>query len=155
MQARQRTLRWALFIGIVCCGLAAGPTSAQTSCLTVDISRPVVFPDGTEHAGGRLVLCDWKAFTPVTRLHRSYVDGHPVQMLMATRLTNERTPDAPDEVYFRADQAGRLELVGYARTYRGRSMTVRFLRHNYLKKVNRPARATENDDLLIVMARPQ
>jgi hypothetical protein len=147
-------IRGALFVGVLLCGIAAGPVAAQTSCLTVNIARPLVFPDGTEHAGGRLVLCDWKAFTPVTHLHRSYVDGDPIQMLMGKRTTNERPTDAPDEVFFQVDSLGRLELIGYARTFRGRGLTVRFQRQNSPRNVDRLARALKNDDLMIVMARP-
>jgi len=154
MRATQTTIRLALFAGVLLSSIVTGQTLAQTSCLSVDISRPVIFPDGTEHHGGRLDLCDWKAFTPVAQLHRSYVNGQPIQMLLGSRTSNERPEDAPDEVFFRSDASGRLELIGYARTFRGRSVTVRFQRQDSPRNVDRPARASEQDDLLIVMARP-
>ena len=126
-------------------------------CLTVNMQQPIVFPDGSEQAAGQLTLCDWKTYTPVAQLHRSYVNGQPIQMLLGRRTRNERLTSDPDEVYFRRDSAGRLVLLGYARTLRGRGVTVRFQRQDSPRRVNQAlARAPErNDDLLIVMmARP-
>jgi hypothetical protein len=154
MRTKRKISHWALCAGVALSGLVAGPILAQARCLTVEVARPVVFPDGAEHAGGRLDLCDWKAFTPVSHLHRSYVNGRPIQLLMGRETTNERAAEAPNEVFFRVDVTGRLELVGYARTLRGRSVTVRFHGKDSQRNVNRPARAIQNDDLLIVMARP-
>lgn len=157
MRATQIQFRWALFAAVLLSVIVAGQVSAQSSCLTVTLHQPVVFPDGSEHAAGRLTLCDWKAFTPVAQIHRSYMDGRPIQLLMGRRSTSERSVTEPDQVFFRPDSYGRLELIGYARTYRGRSMTVSFQRQNPPRKVDhRLARATgEDDDLLIVMmARP-
>ena len=132
-------------------------TAAETPCLTVNLARPVIFPDGAEHAPGQLTLCDWKTYTPIAQIHRSYVDGHPIQMLMGTLTSNEREVTEPSEVFFRADGRGRLELLGYARTLQGRSVTVSFQRQDSPRKVDHAlARANERrDDLLIVlMARP-
>jgi len=157
MRATQTELRWALIAGVILTAIVLGQAFAQAPCLTVDLGRPVVFPDGSEHVAGQLTLCDWKAFTPVAQIHRSYMDGRPIQMLMGKRTTTERSLMEPDEVFFRSDSSGRLELVGYARTYQGRSMTVSFQQQDSPPKVDhRLARATKkNDDLLIVMmARP-
>jgi hypothetical protein len=155
MRSPKTIIQWALFVGVLLSAIVAGRTSAQAPCLTVDVAGTVVFPDGTEHSGGQLSLCDWKAYTPIARLHQSYVDGRPVQMLLGTRSTNERNISNPDEVFFRPDAAGRLELLGYARTFAGRSVTVSFQRQKPSTNVNRLARAREQkDDLLIVMARP-
>ena len=157
MRATQTQLRWALFIGVLLLAIVTGHASAQAPCLTVNLAQPVVFPDGSEHAAGQLTLCDWKAYTPVAQIHRSYMDGRPIQLLMGRRSTSERSVTEPNEVFFRPDPAGRLELIGYARTFHGRSMTVSFQRLNPPREVDhRLARATkEDDDLLIVMmARP-
>ena len=155
MRSAKTIIQWALFIGVLLSAIVAGQASAQAPCLTVDVARTVVFPDGTEYAGGQLSLCDWKAYNPITRLHQSYIDGRPIQMLMGARSTNERSVDDLDEVFFRLDRAGRLELIGYARTFEGRSVSVSFRRQEVSTDVNRLARAREQeDDLLIVMARP-
>jgi len=157
MRATQIHPRWALFVGVLLSVIVLGPAFAEESCLTVNLAQPVVFPDGSEHAAGQLTLCDWKAFTPVDQIHRSYMDGRPVQLLMGRRSNTERSVTEPDEVIFRSDPSGRLELLGYSRTYHGRSLTVSFQPKNSPRKVDhRLARATrEDDDLLIVMmARP-
>ncbi len=78
---------------------------------------------------------------------------------MGRRTVSERSATEPDEVFFRADGYGRLQLVGYSRTLKGRATTFSFQedlrRRNSPKKVNQPlARAHRKDDLLIVMARP-
>jgi hypothetical protein len=136
--------------------IVAVSAAAETPCLSVNLARPVVFPDGTERAAGQLTLCDWKTYTPVAQIHRSYVDGRPVQMLLGTRTTNERSASEPAEMFFRSDGYGRLELMGYTRTLRGRSVTVSFRGQDSPRKVDHAlARANERrDDLLIVMARP-
>ena len=157
MRATQTQFRWALLAAVLLSMIVAGHASAQSSCLTVNLARPVVFPDGSEQPAGRLTLSDWKAFTPVAQIHRSYMDGRPIQLLMGRRSTSERGITEPDEVFFRPDPDGRLELIGYARTYHGRSMTVSFQRQESPRKVDqRLARATEEDDdlLIVMMARP-
>ena len=149
-------IQWALFVGVLLSAIVAGQTWAEAPCLSVDVPRPVVFPDGTEQSPGRLSLCDWKSYTPVARLHQSYVDGRPIQMLMGSRSINERHPESADEVFFRADMHGRLELLGYARTFEGRSISVSFLRREDSTNVNRLARVgeQENDLRIAIMARP-
>lgn len=157
MRATQTELRWALIAGVLLSAIVAAQALAQAPCLSVNLAQPVVFPDGTEHVAGQLTLCDWKAYTPVAQIHRSYMDGRPVQLLMGRRTTTERSVMEPDEVFFRPDSAGRLELIGYSRTFHGRNMTVNFKHRDSPRKVDpRLARATkQNDDLLIVMmARP-
>jgi len=134
--------------------LMAGAAAAQSPCLTVHTDDPVVFPNGSVQPAGTLTICDWKAFTPVEQIHRTYVNGTPVQLLRGRRSKNERDAAAPDEIYFHRSHEGWLELVGYARTYRGRSLTVDFRPKRESSPVNRLARATDEDGLLIVMASP-
>ena len=158
MRTTQTELRWALIGGILLSAIVLGQAFAQGPCLTVNLDRPVVFPDGSEHAAGQLTLCDWKAYTPVTQIHRSYMDGRPIQMLLGKRTHAERGPMEPDEMVFRSNGDGRLELIGYSRTLQGRSMTVSFQKQNspHHKVNHRLARATEKDDdlLIVLMARP-
>ena len=161
MRSTKKIIQWALFVGVLLSAIVAGQASAQAPCLTVNVPRTVVFPNGMEHPGGQLSLCDWKEFTPVERLHQSYVNGRPIQMLMGTRSTNERDRMDSDEVFFRVDEAGRLELLGYARTYEGRSVSVSFRRQEDSRpedstNVNRLARARKQEDGLriAIMARP-
>jgi len=156
MRSAKTIIQWALFVGVLLSAIVAGQASAESSCLTVNVPRIVVFPDGSEYSGGQLSLCDWKEFTPVARLHQSYVDGRPIQMLMGTRSTNERDATATDEVFFRVDATGRLELLGYARTLEGQSISVSFHRKTKSIDVNRLARARElqDDPRIAIMARP-
>ncbi len=156
MRATQTELRWALIAAVLLSAIVAAQAFAQGPCLSVNLGRPVVFPDGSEYVAGRLTLCDWKAYTPVTQIHRSYMDGRPIQMLMGRRSTTERSASEPDEVFFRSNGDGRLELLGYSRTIRGRSMTVHFQNKDSRKVNHRLARANKKDDdlLVVLMARP-
>ena len=157
MRATQKELRWALIAGVLLSAIVLGQAFAQAPCLSVNLGRPVVFPDGNVQMPGQLTLCDWKAFTPVTQIHRSYMDGRPIQMLMGHRTTTESGPSEPDGVFFHSNGDGRLQLIGYTRTFEGRSMTVSFQNQSSSRMVNhRLARATKKkDDLLIVLkARP-
>jgi hypothetical protein len=156
MRATRTELRWVFIAGVILSAIVAAQAFAQGPCLSVNLGRPVVFPDGSEHLAGQLTLCDWKAYTPVTQIHRSYMDGRPIQMLMGTRSTTERSAEEPDEVIFRSNGDGRLELLGYSRTIRGRSMTVSFKNKDSRKVNHRLARANKKDDdlLVVLMARP-
>jgi hypothetical protein len=157
MRATRTELRWVFIAGVILSAIVAAQAFAQGPCLSVNLGRPVVFPDGSEHLAGQLTLCDWKAYTPVTQIHRSYMDGRPIQMLMGTRSTTERSVAEPDEVFFRSNGDGRLELLGYSRTIHGRSMTVSFQNKDSRKVNHRLARANKKDDdlLVVLMARPQ
>jgi len=105
--------------------LAPGPAGAA-DCVSADIEAPVRFPDGALHPSGRLTLCDWKEISPVMDLHRTYMDGRPVNMLLARKSGNEGGGTIPTEILFDFDGEGRLELVGYVRSSQGRSETVLF-----------------------------
>ena len=159
MQANTIQRGITFIMGILLCSIVAGGAAAQTSvCLSVDVAQPVIFPDGSTSPAGELTLCDWKSFTPVQQLHRSYIDGRPVQLMLGRRSPNERKPGDPNEVYFRQTEGGELQLLGYTRTFRGESVTVRF--PNDFKNsppVNRLARAEREqaqEPILIVMASP-
>ena len=64
--------------------LAPAPVSAG-DCVSAQIESPMRFPDGHVQPAGRLTLCDWRELSPVMDVHRTYVNGRPVSMLLGRR----------------------------------------------------------------------
>jgi hypothetical protein len=83
-------------------------------CASVDVEAEIQLPDGSVYPPGKLTLCDSRAYSPVSSLHRTFVDGMPVGMLMSRRKTSEGDGDSVPEVMFLRDAHGRLQLFGYA-----------------------------------------
>ena len=142
-----------LAAGVVFVGLQ-GAAQAQSPCVSAVVDAPIRFPDGDLRPAGRLTICDWRRFTPVSHLHKTYVNGRPVSLLISKTKTAERGADSPAEVHFWRNVQGQLELIGYVRSVGGRSVTYLFADPNRPQRieVSRPARS--GDDFLVVMARP-
>lgn len=123
-------------------------------CVSAQIESPMRFPDGHVQPAGRLTLCDWRELSPVMDVHRTYVNGRPVSMLLGRKTSNEGEGGIPSEVLFKFDEDGKLQLVGYVRSYRGRSETFLFEpgRERRSIETNRPL--WHGTDLLAVAARP-
>ncbi len=131
-----------------------GAAQAQSPCVSAFVDEPIRFPDGDLRPAGRLTLCDWRRFSPVSHLHKTYVDGRPVNLLLSRIYTAEREADSPAEFHFQRNGQGQLELIGYVQSTSGRSVMFLFAHPNRPKRieVSRPARS--GDDFLVVMARP-
>ena len=137
-------------------GAALLPASAPVQaadCVSAEIASPILFPDGDVRPSGRLTLCDWKSFSPVMDVHRTYVDGRPVNMLLGKKTRNEGGGDSPSEILFTADDQGRLDLVGYVRSAGGRSQTYLFEARRGRERIEANRPPWHGTDLLVVAAR--
>lgn len=115
-KARAVLLQLGLFFTL---GLATGmlPAAAGApvagSCISASVDEPILLPSGAEHPSGRLTLCVTRHFTPVTTLHRTYVDGRLIGLLQSRRGYSEGATDGPYMMFHR-DTAGRLHLYAFA-----------------------------------------
>ena len=85
---------------------------SSSGCIHVDVSLPVHLPDGNTYPAGVLTLCNTAALSPVATLHKTYVNGRPVGILVSRRRANEAPSDDPPSVLFQSD-GSTLDLVGY------------------------------------------
>ncbi len=111
---RGRTLAMA-FAALAAASLfTAGSATADpgSGCIHVDVALPVQLPDGNTYPAGVLTLCDSAALSPVATLHKTYVNGQPVGILVSRRRANESMDTGGPVVMFQ-HTAGVLELVGY------------------------------------------
>jgi hypothetical protein len=83
-----------------------------SGCIHVDVSLPVHLPDGNTYPAGVLTLCDTAALSPVATLHKTYVNGRPIGILVSRRRANEAPSDDRPSVLFQSD-GSTLDLVGY------------------------------------------
>lgn len=116
-------------IGIVTVALvllSAGFTSALAdSCFSAEVDSPILLPGGAEMDSGKLTLCVTRELSPVSALHKTYVDGNPVAMLVSHRGYSEGTDDGRPFMMFNRDARGRLHLYGFAAPAGGRMVTYR------------------------------
>jgi hypothetical protein len=101
---------------LIAMALASGFVSAQERgrCLTVDVPADFVTPDGVMHEPGELKLCVARVHSPVSVLHKLYIDGHMVGMLQSRTGRSEGPVESEPYVRFRWNGRGSLLLVGYA-----------------------------------------
>ena len=113
-ESRGRTLAMT-FAALVAASLfttGSAVAGSSSGCIHVDVSLPVHLPDGNTYPAGVLTLCDTAALSPVATLHKTYVNGRPIGILVSRRRANETRGDAPPVVVFQSD-GGTLDLVGY------------------------------------------
>lgn len=104
----------ALIVGVAILGPAAARAQSTGDCLRVGVPSPIVLPDGSVHPAGTLVLCMSRAYSPVASLHRTYVDGRHMGLLLSRRGRSEGPAEKHPQVLFRRTHEGALELLGYA-----------------------------------------
>ena len=56
MRATRTELRWVFIAGVILSAIVAAQAFAQGPCLSVNLGRAVVFPDGSEHLAGRRLV---------------------------------------------------------------------------------------------------
>jgi len=112
----------------------SGPAEAGSRCITLDVEAPIVLPNGAVHPPGALTLCDYKAVSPVSTLHKTFVDGHPVAMLASHKTRSEGGETIPPHALFNRTPEGQLELIGYVLPGTGRSVTY------HLNEAKKPVR---------------
>lgn len=106
--------------------LGGAAWAAADVCVTIEVDDPMKLPDGSVHPSGRLTLCDSVAYSPVSSLHRTYVNGRAFGMLRSRKRTNEGGSDVAPVVLFYRNRDGQLELFGYVLPDRGTSVTYLF-----------------------------
>ncbi len=119
--ARQR-----VFVLAVLTALATGvapETIAGGGCITAVVAWPIVFPDGSSHPSGLLRLCDTRAFSPVTRLHETSINGVTVGLLLSRAFRSEAGDGARPLILFRRERSGQLRLLAYTIPTRGGAVT--------------------------------
>ena len=150
-----------LAIGTVALVILLDPApgwAASTGCVSFQVDAPVRLPDGTLLPPGTLRLCDWKTYSPVSNLHRTYMDGRAVGLLRSKKTMSEGGSDISPIVFFSRGDEGQLELYGYVLPARDRSVTFLFgnkqptsphLRHTVASSPPQPER------LIAVAALPE
>jgi hypothetical protein len=125
---KHRAWRWTFVVAVALAGCLT-PSMARAAssglCVTVDVDLPVVLPDASIVPPGRLMLCDSLEYSPVATLHKTYLDGRPVGILLSRKRAGEGDMGSEPRVLFRGDGKGQLELVGYVLP--GRNGSVAFL----------------------------
>jgi hypothetical protein len=94
--------------------IAPGAQAASGGCYSANIDEPFVLPDGTQHDAGSLRLCNDRAFSPVSSLHRIHVDGMPVGMHITRHSSGKGTGVTEPTMIFNREDDGHLRLLGYA-----------------------------------------
>jgi hypothetical protein len=92
--------------------LAATP-AVGAECVTAEVDRPILLPDGSRHPAGLLTLCLSRDFSPVSSLHLAFVDRRPVGQWLSRHGKSEAPADTPLMVFAR-EADGALRLEGYA-----------------------------------------
>jgi hypothetical protein len=82
-------------------------------CVTANVPEAFTLPDGSVHAAGRLILCSFKAFTPVVGLHRVWTDGEGASLVRIRRARVAETTESRPVVLFQRAPGTLLDLVGY------------------------------------------
>ena len=106
--------------GRLVCGLVvallvyAGPAIASgKDCASAFIEEPFLLPDGSTHGAGTLRLCRDSQYSTSTTFHSSYVDRHPIGMLLGFVGASEADSAVPYMMFVR-NEAGQLSLSGYS-----------------------------------------
>jgi hypothetical protein len=102
-------------IFLVAAALTGGIVEAQERgmCITAEVPAAFVTPDRVTHEPGALKLCVERIHSPVSVLHKVYVHGHVIGLLLSRSGHSEGTVERP-YVQFRRNGRGDWLLVGYA-----------------------------------------
>ncbi len=113
-EGRGRTLAMAVaaLAGASLFATGAAVAGSGSGCIRVDLVEPVRLPDGNVYPAGALTLCDTVALSPVATLHKTYVNGRPIAILVSRKRANETKSNEPPSVVFQRSD-GALDLVGY------------------------------------------
>ena len=114
---------WAALMGLVMLASAVGTLAAEGGCTTTVLGERIQLPNGAEYEASTLTICVTARYTPVSSLHKTYVDGMPVGMLISRRGVSPGEQLARPFMMFYRDSRGVLHLTGYARPAGGRLIT--------------------------------
>jgi len=112
-------------LGLIVLGLAtASPTAASDSQVRFEMVSP--FRVGSHgFDAGVIAVRTVSAYTPSTSILEVWVNGECLGMIPAQRGVSEGTPQRA-EAFFRRDDDGRLEMIGFQLAGRVNGTTYRF-----------------------------
>ena len=125
-------------IGVLLVATDSGLAWAGSECITLDVDSPMRLPNGAVHPAGQLTLCDTWGVTPVSRIHKTFIDGHPVAMLSSRTTRSEGGDKIDPVVMFSREADGRLALIGYV--IPGNHGSITYLLDDSKKPVRRRSR---------------
>ena len=126
MKHRALTFRVGILAAAIVGFAAPGSVRASGECVSTILPENAVLPGGSPMmVGDILTLCTTHAFTPVSSLHVSYVNGMPLRQMLSRRAESEGLPGGPPRPFmiFEKNADGRLQLYGFATSARGRLVT--------------------------------
>ena len=128
---------WLVFLlaTVPAAGVAVGGSGP---CFSVSVTDSVVLPDGSVHDAGVVRICVSHELSPVTAVHKVYVDREHVAMLVSKVGQGEALGDGNPVVMFNRDSRGRLHLAGFAAPEDGR-MTNYLLHRAGFRRVGKVA----------------
>lgn len=115
-----RLLCWVLGFAICLAPHASVWAGSRGSCMSAQIPESLELPDGSIHPPGTLTLCASKHSSPVTRLHKTIMNGMPVGYFTSRLGANEESGEGEPVMIFYRDAQSRLHLYGYAAPTNGR-----------------------------------
>jgi hypothetical protein len=108
---RVKRVAGALMVALACSAVAL----AGNECTSARVAEPFLLPDGSEHPAGKLTLCVSEHYSPVSYLHRTYVDGMAVGMHVSRHSVSEAPASESAYMLFNRGTDSKLRLVGFAR----------------------------------------
>jgi hypothetical protein len=109
------TTRGLMLVGVLM--LAGTVAAAEDRCYTAEIPGTMVLPDGSKHAPGVLRICPDRDISPVSKLHRTDVDGRAVGMFLSvSRAIEDSVAEGSAQFVFKRDNGDDLNLIGYVIT---------------------------------------
>ena len=118
-----------------------GTARASGVCSTATVEEPIIIPAGGEFPAGSLTVCEFMKHSPVSSLHKVYVDGNLIGVFSSWRGKSEGNEGYPFFMFDR-DQRGKLHLYGYAQPKGDRMVT--FLLSKPGKRESRKSRKNLN-----------
>ena len=92
--------------------LASPGLAGSKRCIEAKVSQSVRMPHGQSVGPGTLRLCGEK-LSPVSHLHRTALNGHPVALLLSNTRSAESVKTTEPAIVLHRFKDGSLELVGY------------------------------------------
>jgi hypothetical protein len=161
MDARRTLLVALALAGVVASGLLVPLSHAgeRGQCTSAIVDEPFRLPDGTLSGPAKLTLCASVKYSPVSWLHKTYLDGYQTTMLISRCGTTEALPGEgePFMMLYR-DVDGLLHLDGYAIRAGNKMVTYRLdlarvKAEQRLAKRRGPARKSAGPSTLILAAK--
>jgi len=152
---RRQIARLLLIVGVAGLFVLAGLSSQADElgrCYSAEISDPIVLPDLSVHPPGLLRICLTSAYSPVSGLHKTSVNGNHIGMFMSRRGTSEASEERLPFFLFVRDETNALRLVGYASPDGAGLRTYDLSGKGRVKTSWRFAEETNKDDRVLIAA---